>query len=545
MATVDEIEPKPLASSRVSASFQWFEEVLSRWGELLNPILVKESRQALKSRQFMITFILVLLAGWTWSIVGIAWIGPGVYWSADGPSMFFGYYIILAFPLLVIVPYGAYRSLASEREDRTYELLSITTLRPRQVIAGKLAGAVLQMVVYLSAISPCLAFTYLLRGLDILTIAMIVFYLFLGSLGLSMLSLLLATGTSEKYQQVILSVAIVFGLGMAFFSSCGITGEMLTWSAAFDDEEFWIVNAALLTGYLSYFALFFLAATAQISFANSNRSTPLRIAALVQQALFLGWMGGLWFENEIDYEGYAVIALFSGLHWFVMGVFMVGESGTLSPRVRRDLPQSFLGRAFLTWLNPGPGTGYLLALSSYLGVLVMILIGILTGRSTGRHTLDFDRLVLMSGLGMSYLAIYLGISRLILRAIGKFSAATVALRVLIPIFMVLVGTLVPVTIQFSIPALRSEDYLALQASNPFWTLSEVFSMSPATNIWSTLMILLITGIVVFAINLPSVAEEVRQLRIQPPKRVIEDDGEIDAKAQADGEAEGGKTSPWD
>jgi ABC-type Na+ efflux pump permease subunit len=80
------------------------------------------------------------------------------------------------------VPYGAYRSLATEREDRTYELLSVTTLRPRQIIGGKLAGAVLQMLVYLSAISPCLAFTYLLRGLDILTIATIIVYLFFGSL---------------------------------------------------------------------------------------------------------------------------------------------------------------------------------------------------------------------------------------------------------------------------------------------------------------------------------------------------------------------------
>ncbi len=113
----------------------------------------------------------MLTCAWGWSIVGIALQGPDVYFSFSGPDIFYIYYLILAFPLLVIVPYGAFRSLAGEREDRTYELLSITTLKPRQVISGKLGSAVLQMLVYFSAVSPCLAFTYMLRGIDVLTIA--------------------------------------------------------------------------------------------------------------------------------------------------------------------------------------------------------------------------------------------------------------------------------------------------------------------------------------------------------------------------------------
>ena len=48
---------------------------------------------------------------------------------AGRPLMMSGYYCILAFPLLVIVPFSAFRSLAAEREDGTYELLSITTRR--------------------------------------------------------------------------------------------------------------------------------------------------------------------------------------------------------------------------------------------------------------------------------------------------------------------------------------------------------------------------------------------------------------------------------
>ena len=47
-------------------------------GDRLNPILVKETRQALKSKQFTITFGLLLIAVWAWTILGVAFIGPGL-----------------------------------------------------------------------------------------------------------------------------------------------------------------------------------------------------------------------------------------------------------------------------------------------------------------------------------------------------------------------------------------------------------------------------------------------------------------------------------
>ena len=37
------------------------------------------------------------------------------------------------------------------------------------------------------------------------------------------------------------------------------------------------------------------------------------------------------------------------------------RTAALSPRVKRDLPQTLLGRIFLTWFAPGPGTGYMFA----------------------------------------------------------------------------------------------------------------------------------------------------------------------------------------
>ena len=201
--------------------------------------------------------------------------------GATGPEMFYGYYMILAFPLLLIVPYSAFRSLIAEREDNTYELVAITALRPRQIVGGKLGCAVAQMVVYFSAVAPCLAFTYMLRGIDVITIFWILFYTFLGSLGFSLCALLLATIAKEKHWQVIISVLIIVGLYLAFMFAIQACHGLLRFSRLpFREPDFWLNNLIFLTPYASTFVLLYLAAAAQLTFTAENRSTPLRRAML-------------------------------------------------------------------------------------------------------------------------------------------------------------------------------------------------------------------------------------------------------------------------
>jgi hypothetical protein len=63
---------------------------LDRWtewcGERINPILIKEARQALKSHHFITTFMLLLIAAWGWSFLAILSGMPeittsGICWS--------------------------------------------------------------------------------------------------------------------------------------------------------------------------------------------------------------------------------------------------------------------------------------------------------------------------------------------------------------------------------------------------------------------------------------------------------------------------------
>src|SRR5262245_58195819 len=130
----DASAPVPAPADRWAAAWLQFETLLDRAGDRLNPILVKEARQAMKSRQFVVTFSLLLVFVWLWTVLFISFGVPAIFYAPVGPSVLIGYYVVLSVPLLIVVPYAAFRSLAAEREDGTFELLSITALSSRQIV---------------------------------------------------------------------------------------------------------------------------------------------------------------------------------------------------------------------------------------------------------------------------------------------------------------------------------------------------------------------------------------------------------------------------
>jgi hypothetical protein len=523
------------AGSRWSRRWAAVDALLSQLGDRLNPILVKETRQALKSRQFVLTFALLLLCGWGWSLLGVAMGGPKTWYVDSGREMFLGYYLILAFPLTVMVPFGAFRSLASEQEQRTGELLSITTLGPQQIIRGKLGSAVVQMSIYLSAISPCLGFTYLLGGIDVPTILLLLFYAVVVSLGLSMTALLMATATSEKHWQTLVAVGAVLGLFLVFFFGSRVAIEILdSGPVPFDDAEFWWANAIWLSIGAGYFALFYYAAAAKLAFASDNRSTRLRVVILVQYLLLTGWLCWIWIvEARFDSDVPLIFTIVCGLHWFVMGALMTGETPEMSPRVRRSLPQSLLGRAFLTWFNPGPGTGYLFAVGGLLSVCVLGGIGAGTGdmlRSwsgafAGRSTGTW---LMFGPLGFAYATLFLGLGLLALRALRRFGQSGMLLTALVHFLLLLTACGIPTIIHLMSPTLRNAGYSLLQVANPVWTLIYVADSRGAWTSYGTVLVTVVplAALVVFGLNLPGVAAEVRRVRIAKPGRIVEDDAAL-------------------
>jgi ABC-type transport system involved in multi-copper enzyme maturation permease subunit len=524
------------------------EALLERTGERLNPILVKEARQALKSRQFVVTFTLLLLCGWGWSLLGIAFMSPGVYYAPAGPAMLLGYYFVLGVPLLIVVPFAAFRSLASEREDGTYELLSITALSPRLIVTGKLGSAVLQMIVYFSALSPCIVFTYILRGVDIITIALVLCWTFLFSVGLSAVGLLFATATRARNWQVLLSVVFLLGLlFIGFWWSIAVV-QILNFGGtpAYDSAGFWMAMAACLTAYAAVFAFVILASAAQITFVSANRSTKLRVVMAVHQLLWIGWGMFLWVRFPDD-DAFYVIISFAAIYWALMGAVMTGEAPQLSPRARRSLPQSFLGRAFLTWFNPGSGTGYAFAVANMAALAMMVIaVGIyaqvmgLDGRPGPTSDLRWAGFSLMA---TAYIALYLGIGRLLLLFIRRFVWGGLAMAFVVQVFLAAMGAILPFLVQLTWLGVRlADEYTLLQATNWAWTMYAIADDGLLGVDYNVYWIVGIAASVVFLANLIFAGREVAAERELTPARVLEDELQLHPEKAP---RPLGPQNPWD
>ncbi len=507
---------------RAAAIWQTIERFLIYAGDWLNPILVKETRQALKSSQFTITFVLMLVACWIATIGVVAYIGPRIFYSAEGGTLLAWYYAILALPLMVVVPLSAFRSLTAEREDNTYDLLSITSLKPRQIISGKLGSSIAQMAVYFSAITPCLAFTYLLRGVDLPTIAVLLTYTFFWSLGLSMIGILLAALTPQRFVQVFIQVAFVAGLLLMFYCAIAMAiivtnnGRAAVWGVG---NWFWTFTGVIATAYVTSFALSFFAAAGMITFTSENRSTPLRVCMIVQQAAFIGWMAAAWIESSYNPTPVLATMMVAGAYWFVMGTLLTAERPGMSQRVRRRLPQSFLGRMFFSWLNPGPATGYMFVIANISSLVVLCFLATVitsfksSGSSGSPHAEELQYLLV---IGWGYIIAYLGIGLLLVRGVRRIATVTMLASVLIHFLLLLAGFGIPYAVKSMSTQLRDADYSFLQITDPFFSMAHVVDASPPSETNVIAIVVPGVAICVLLLNMPSVIRELRVVRESAP-----------------------------
>ena len=332
------------------------DQLLERWSDGFSSIMVKETRQAIKSRHFVWTFFATIIFTLvvTFTIMTSNSSGDGL-----GPALLLSYLIVLGLPLLIIVPISTFQSLSAEHGDGTLQLISITTMKPSEIIVGKLCSSVLQIIIYMSVLAPCITFTYLLRGVDIYQILASLLFAFGFSLALCCLGLAMGSISSTRLisagMQLIFAGVLLLSAWMWCFVAYGVTYEFANIPS---DIAFLI--AGWICAILSTALLLLTAATAQITFLSDNRSTYLRIAMLIQQTLYIAFVAGA--AREVSHVQFFVFLAMVSLHyWLLMGGLMTITSHQLSKRVRRTMPQTVIGGAFGGLLMPGPGRGFLFA----------------------------------------------------------------------------------------------------------------------------------------------------------------------------------------
>jgi len=491
------------------------DRLVFRVTDRLNPILIKEARESLKSRQFLVTFFLLLVATLLWTVLGIVFNAPEVYYLPTGGRMLIGYYFVMAIPIFGLVPLAAYRSLSSEIDNDTFELLSITQLASRQIIRGKFASAVLQMMLYFAAVVPSLAFTYLLRGIGLAEIGMVLIAVLMAGLFLSAFALMIAPMTTGFVGQSFAMIGLIAVIVLSQFIVGGICLAGVIEAGVAATQEAWFFTALTSMMVASFVVLFMKAGAAQIAPVTENRSTSIRYWMLLQQALWIITITSVFLYYD-DLEPINFGSFLLAAYWLLAGTIFLVEPRELSPRVRRDLPSTFATRAFLTALSPGPSSGYSFAIcTGGIGILSLGLFGSLVG--SGKVSTD----PILFGLTMvGYLTGYLGIVRLLTMPFARRSKLSLPL-VLIALLSVLIGTaFAPTVIHVAINGDLPSQYNDIEIMDWAWTSTQGFEASgiPA----HLAIIAAIMGGVITLINTLVMRDLYAYRKVIVPTRVTQD-----------------------
>ncbi len=132
----------------------------------LNPMVIKELRQGLKSKSFLVTFLglqaAMVLSMFIYLSTASTKSGTGSMEFADG---FF--WFMLGLMLLVFMPLRAFGALNEEIKGNTLEMLFLTRMNAWNISFGKWCALVIQIFLLVSAVLPYLVLRYFLGSIDI------------------------------------------------------------------------------------------------------------------------------------------------------------------------------------------------------------------------------------------------------------------------------------------------------------------------------------------------------------------------------------------
>jgi len=231
----------------------------------------------------------------------------------------------------------------------------------------------------------------------------------------------------------------------------------------------------------------------------------------------------------------------SGIYWYIMGTLLTSEWPHLSRRVQRSLPQSQIGRTFFTWLNPGPGTGFMFCVANLSMLVAAGLIVMLSTSSPAARLLNSEQIFFFYTIGWSYLVLYLGLGKLLISLMRRFVFVSLTAGFLLHVILLLIGCGGPQILSYLTSSIQfGNQYTLLHITNPIWTLMKLIDTGPATiEAWTVLLVIGSAAVIVMLLNIRAVAVEIQYQRSNLPARVAEDEALLHP------EPEPGPSNPWE
>ncbi len=506
--TAAELEPR---ASRFSGLRSWLDD-------RINPILVKEVRQALRGRYFRNIFWLTVVAATAISVLSILSASSEDYFGPLGPAFFSINYGVLVAAINAFVPFWAFQSMSSEWEENTYDLLSISNLRPRQLLLGKALAAWVQSLLFFCAFVPFLVSTFLMGGVDLLSIAVILTATLLLSAALSIVALAVATFGRSRVVRAILAIAVI---ALLLLLAIGTASAMI----AYVQMPEMMFGANELTFFLwMVFCVVPLVATlafavgcARLAHEHENRSTFLRVVITLVSVITLGW--GLYqavLSSSPDrewLEGMPALATIIGIVPFL---FFSTEPESLGRRVVKQVPKSKLMALLALPFLPGGGRGMWLYIATSVATLAVVFVAMFFGpggSGTSPRSEPVLFVAVMFAYGFVTIGLFSGLGSLWASSLGRRTAIRFAGPLL-----VIMAVILPALLGFM---LDLKSWMEFEHPfNPFWVLIRIVeSRAWGTEVNSGLVLLGLAVVLTLAVNLGRLSRSIGEtLRASKARR---------------------------
>jgi hypothetical protein len=343
--------------------------IRDRLDDQLNPIVVKELRQAVQSKFVVAVLLLFLLV--QVAFIGIFLVVTRLNGSLEkletepGRTVFEVLQVILLVTCLLFIPSYTGIRLAAERSDTNVDLLFISTLRPRAIIWGKFVAAIVLAVLIFSACTPFMTFTYLLRGIDLPTMLLVVTIDFLTVAMTVQLAIFLAVIPANWAIKGLL----LFGGFAALLAIAAITLTSTTTliflgtGTPFDLPAFWAIFSCNVVLALAIMSLFHTWSVALISPPSANRALGMRL-----------WMLGIWLVTGVVFgvwnqvlasdrnDPLSTWVVFQAMLCSLGIIIAINEREQWAPRLARTIPRRWWLRLPAFLLYSGAAGGVLFAL---------------------------------------------------------------------------------------------------------------------------------------------------------------------------------------
>lgn len=257
---------------------------LDEFSDRISPMLVKELRQGLRAKTFVIVFLALqaLLAVVLLSAIGAS--------SAESSGQRVSTIIFFFFSLAVLIvqPLRGIGALHNEIKGNTIDLMVLTRLGAWRIVLGKWVSIVSQSALLLTAIAPYLILRYFFGRMNLFAELNLLLLIFLGSALFTALTVGLSAINSILIRGLLPLIAALYlgaGIFILAFESRSDFGELIEFCSLQEKGTGWALLAGLVAaGYFGWSALAL--GASMIAPMAENHSTVRRLLTLVAIGAF-------------------------------------------------------------------------------------------------------------------------------------------------------------------------------------------------------------------------------------------------------------------